>query len=53
MRTGYFSSLIFALLTSAAINAVAAPTVKPETSNPAAVATMSTTAQSGKIVSAP
>ncbi|WP_247255404.1 ComEA family DNA-binding protein [Pseudomonas moorei] len=49
MRTGYFSSLIFALLTSAAITAVAAPTVKPETSNPPAVATMSTTAQSGKI----
>jgi competence protein ComEA len=49
MRTGYFSSLIFAMLTSASIAAVAAPTVKPETSNPPAVATMSSTVQAGKI----
>ncbi|WP_223472946.1 MULTISPECIES: ComEA family DNA-binding protein [unclassified Pseudomonas] len=30
MRTGYFYSLIFALLTSASIAAIAAPAVKPE-----------------------
>ncbi|MFQ6558114.1 helix-hairpin-helix domain-containing protein [Pseudomonas sp. Lb2C1-1] len=30
MRTGYFYSLIFALLTSASIVAVAAPAAKPE-----------------------
>ena len=49
MRTGYFSSLIFALLTSASITAVAAPAVKPEASNSPAVTTLSTAAQSGKI----
>ncbi|WP_248740177.1 ComEA family DNA-binding protein [Pseudomonas sp. MWU12-2029] len=30
MRTGYFYSLIFALLTSASIGAIAAPVVTPE-----------------------
>ncbi|WLH47920.1 ComEA family DNA-binding protein [Pseudomonas beijingensis] len=30
MRTGYFYSLIFALLTSASIAAIAAPVAKPE-----------------------
>ncbi|MBD0702826.1 MULTISPECIES: ComEA family DNA-binding protein [Pseudomonas] len=30
MRTGYFYSLIFALLTSASIATIAAPAVKPE-----------------------
>jgi competence protein ComEA len=30
MRTGYFSSLVFALLTSASIAAIAAPAAKPE-----------------------
>lgn len=31
MRTGYFYSLVFALLTSASIAVIAAPTVKSET----------------------
>lgn len=31
MRTGYFYSLIFALLTSTSIAAIAAPAAKPET----------------------
>ncbi|MGU9805352.1 UNVERIFIED_CONTAM: helix-hairpin-helix domain-containing protein [Pseudomonas sp. CM11] len=31
MRTGYFYSLVFALLTSASIAVIAAPAVKPET----------------------
>lgn len=31
MRTGYFYSLIFALLTSASIAVIAAPLVKPDT----------------------
>ena len=30
MRTGYFYSLVFALLTSASIAAIAAPTTEPE-----------------------
>jgi competence protein ComEA len=33
MRTGYFYSLVFALLTSASIAAIAAPTAKPEAGN--------------------
>jgi competence protein ComEA len=33
MRTGYFYSLVFALLTSASIAAIAAPAVKPEAGN--------------------
>ncbi|WP_214510798.1 ComEA family DNA-binding protein [Pseudomonas brassicacearum] len=38
MRTGYFYSLIFALLTSASIAAIAAPAAKPESvSTPQAV----------------
>jgi len=49
MRTGYFYTLIFALLTSASITAVAAPAVKPQVSNPPVVATTSSSAQSGKI----
>jgi competence protein ComEA len=49
MRTGYFYSLIFALLTSTSITAVAAETVKPQASHPPAVATTSSGAQSGKI----
>lgn len=49
MRTGYFNSLFFALLTSASIAAIAAPAVKPEASNAPMVQEASPVAQSGKI----
>ncbi len=42
MRTGYFYSLVFALLTSASIAAVAAPAVKSETSGTPMVSNRST-----------
>lgn len=49
MRTGYFYSLVFALLTSASIAAVAAPVVKSETSGTPMVMEVSPEAQSAKI----
>lgn len=50
MRTGYFYSLVFALLTSASIAAVAAaPTVKPEAGNAPLVMEVSPKNQSGKV----
>ena len=49
MRTGYFYSLVFALLTSASIAAVAAPAVKPEAGTAPQVQQMSAEAQSGKV----
>ncbi|MHC8291537.1 ComEA family DNA-binding protein [Pseudomonas sp. XS1P51] len=49
MRTGYFYSLVFALLTSASIAAVAAPAVKPEAGNAPLVLEVSPKAQSGKV----
>ena len=49
MRTGYFYSLVFALLTSASIAAVAAPAVKPEAGNPPQVQQMSAATPSGKV----
>jgi competence protein ComEA len=49
MRTGYFSSLLFALLTSASITANAAPASKPEASKAPAVMEASANAQSGKV----
>ncbi|VVN11172.1 ComEA family DNA-binding protein [Pseudomonas fluorescens] len=49
MRTGYFYSLVFALLTSVSIAAVAAPAVKPEAGNAPQVQQMSPEAQSGKV----
>ncbi len=49
MRTGYFYSLVFALLTSASIAAFAAPTVKPEAGNVPLVMEVSPKAQSGKV----
>ena len=49
MRTGYFYSLVFALLTSASIAAIAAPTAKPEAGNAPVVLEVSPKAQSGKI----
>jgi len=49
MRTGYFYSLVFALLTSASIAAIAAPTAKPEAGNPPLVLEVSPKTQSGKV----
>ncbi|MGE8066774.1 ComEA family DNA-binding protein [Pseudomonas sp. NPDC089569] len=49
MRTGLFSSLIFALLTSASIAAHAAPAAKTETDLAPQVQTVSSKVQSGKI----
>ena len=49
MRTGYFYSLVFALLTSASIAAIAAPTAKPEGGNAPLVLEVSPKAQSGKV----
>jgi competence protein ComEA len=49
MRTGYFYSLFFALLTSVSIAAVAAPAVKSEAGNAPQVQQMSAEAQAGKI----
>ena len=50
MRTGYFSSLIFALLTSVSIAAVAVPAPKPETGgNPPQVMESSPEVQSNKV----
>jgi competence protein ComEA len=49
MRTGFFNSLVFALLTSVSIAAISAPSVTPE-SNPAPVAAQaSANAPSGKV----
>ncbi|MHC8387619.1 ComEA family DNA-binding protein [Pseudomonas sp. MDT2-39-1] len=49
MRTGYFYSLVFALLTSASIAAIAAPTAKPEAGTAPLVLEVSPAAQSGKV----
>ncbi len=49
MRTGYFYSLVFALLTSASITANAAPAAKPEASKAPVAMEVSTNAQSGKV----
>jgi competence protein ComEA len=49
MRTGYFNSLVFALLTSASIAAIAAPTVKPEPNNVSLVGEITSAAQSAKV----
>lgn len=49
MRTGYFYSLVFALLTSASIAAIAAPTAMPEAGNAPLVLEVSPKAQSGKV----
>ncbi|MBV6825622.1 helix-hairpin-helix domain-containing protein [Pseudomonas sp. PD9R] len=49
MRTGYFHSLVFALLTSASFAAIAAPAMKSETSNVPVVMEISPDAQTGKI----
>ncbi|MFY0727864.1 ComEA family DNA-binding protein [Pseudomonas sp. NFX15] len=49
MRTGYFYSLVFALLTSTSIAVTAAPAVKQDAANPPAVMDVSVKDQSGKI----
>jgi competence protein ComEA len=49
MRTGYFSSLVFALLTSASVAAIAAPTVTSEAGNAPLMQEVSSSTQSAKI----
>ncbi|MFJ7284470.1 ComEA family DNA-binding protein [Pseudomonas sp. NPDC099000] len=49
MRTGYFYSLVFALLTSASIAAIAAPAVKTEAGNAPMVLEVAPKALSGKV----
>ncbi|MDB6443485.1 MULTISPECIES: helix-hairpin-helix domain-containing protein [Pseudomonas] len=49
MRTGYFYSLVFALLTSASIAAIAAPAVKPETTAAPQVTQVSTRPEGAKV----
>jgi competence protein ComEA len=49
MRTGSFYSLVFALLTSASIAAIAAPAVTSQASNAPLTQEVSSTAESGKI----
>jgi len=49
MRTGYFYSLAFALLTSVSAAAIAAPAAKPEGSNVPLVMEVTTSVQSDKI----
>ena len=49
MRTGYFYSLVFALLTSASIGAIAAPTTKPEAGSAPVVLDVSPKVQSDKV----
>ncbi|WP_447802213.1 ComEA family DNA-binding protein [Pseudomonas serbica] len=49
MRTGYFFSLVFALLTSSSITANAAPAAKPETSKAPVAMEASTSVQLAKV----
>lgn len=49
MRTGYFYSVVFALLTSASIAAIAAPAVKPESGVAASTLEVSSKAQADKV----
>jgi competence protein ComEA len=49
MHTGYFNSLVFALLTSFSVAAIAAPTTKTEASNAPLVVEISPKAQSEKV----
>lgn len=49
MRTGYFYSLVFALLTSVSTAAIAAPAVKSETGNAPMVQEVSPKAESAKV----
>jgi competence protein ComEA len=49
MRTGYFYSLVFALLTGASVATIAAPGAKPESGNTPLVQEVFPKAQSGKV----
>jgi competence protein ComEA len=49
MRTGYFYSLVFALLTSASVATIAAPAAKPESGNTPLEQEVSPKAQSGRV----
>lgn len=49
MRTGYLYSLLFALLTSASVAAIAAPAAKPETGNASMMQEVSPQAHTLKI----
>ncbi|MCW8276816.1 helix-hairpin-helix domain-containing protein [Pseudomonas sp. PCH199] len=49
MRTGYFYSLVFALLTCASTTVIAAPVAKPEAGNAPQMQEVSPKAQSGKV----
>lgn len=49
MRTGYFYSLVFALLTSASIAAIAAPTVAPEAAKAPLMLDVAPKAQTAKV----
>jgi len=49
MRTGYFYSLVFALLTSASVAVIAAPAAKPETTTAPLAMEMSAKAQGAKV----
>jgi competence protein ComEA len=49
MRTGYFYSLVFALLTSASIAAIAAPTVVPEATKAPLMLDVAAKAQTAKV----
>jgi len=49
MRTGYFYSLIFALLTSASIAAIAAPLASPEANKAPVVMDASATSENQKV----
>lgn len=49
MRTGYFYSLVFALLTSTSVAAIAAPTVKSEAGNGPLTMEVTSRLQSDKI----
>jgi competence protein ComEA len=49
MRTGYFYSLVFALLTSASIAVIAAPAPKPEAASVSLTQDVATKLQDGKV----
>ena len=49
MRTGYFYSLIFALLTTTSVAAIAAPAAKPEAGNTPLVMEVAPKVQSEKV----
>jgi competence protein ComEA len=49
MRTGYFYSLVFALLTSASIAAIAAPTAGPEAAKAPLMLDVAAKAQTAKV----